>query len=236
MKIALSAALFGLKKYEFNILKKANLVADISDSDLEFWKNNGINHIKWLPPIITAPPILPQIEKKTDYKYDVTFFGNLNAPNNVDGIIWFVNNILPILREKKDDMSVLLMGSNPSNEIINLISKNRFIELIPNVKNPAGYISLSKVLINPVRFGSGVKMKTIEMLFTDKQVVSTSEGIKGLPRHLFEQIFFIADTPEIFAKSILKLVLNNEEKLISDRTNLRDEFSISRLDNILLNN
>jgi hypothetical protein len=230
LKLSLWMAMQGLRIFEYRIFNSADLIADISEVDLLFWQGEGFKNLAWLPPIY-VPDQLNDIT--SDVKsYDIVFFGNLNTPNNIDGVIWFLQDILPII-EQSLNVDILIMGSNPSKEIVEITNGLKNVELIPNVENPNKYINKAKLLINPVRFGSGVKMKTIEILFSDKQYVTTTDGIKGLPSELFKDIFFVSDTEVKFAWDIVSILKFNNSKSLEERKIMRPLFSVESLKKVL---
>jgi len=61
------------------------------------------------------------------------------------------------------------------------------------------------VVVAPIRFGGGTRLKVVEALAMGKAVVSTSLGCEGIDvaggRHLL-----IADSPSAFADSVLALI------------------------------
>ncbi len=61
----------------------------------------------------------------------------------------------------------------------------------------------ARVLVNPVAVGSGVQLKMLDMLMTDAPIVTTSQGVSGLPPACRSQ-FGIADTPETFAEALVE--------------------------------
>jgi hypothetical protein len=86
-----------------------------------------------------------------------------------------------------------------------------------------------------VRFGSGVNIKSVEMLMRDNEVVCTSVGIKGLPKEILD-VFFIADAPEEFSQYILEIVLYDHKKSMQLRCELREMFkekSIQKVINVM---
>ena len=66
----------------------------------------------------------------------------------------------------------------------------------------AEYYAKSRVCIIPLRYGAGIKGKTIEAMYNRIAVVSTGIGIEGLPG--IEKIISPADTPEEFARQIIQ--------------------------------
>jgi hypothetical protein len=231
LKLALWMAKQHLRKYEYDILAKAKVVADISQKDKLFWEKEGLKKVFWLPPIFFRRNEEPH--SKSPPNFDIVFFGNLNTPNNVDGITWFVDFIFPIITKSLPKVKLLLMGSNPTDKILKTALLFENIEVISNVKNPEKYLTNAKVLINPVRYGSGVKMKIIEMLFTDKQVITTNDGINGLPKQLFGQVFFVTDSEKEFASHSINIIRAKDYKKLDLRENLRREFSVDKVKELI---
>jgi glycosyltransferase involved in cell wall biosynthesis len=69
----------------------------------------------------------------------------------------------------------------------------------------AAFYARADVCINPVRHGSGLKIKTIEALAHGKALVSTSHGSRGLEAHA-GAAYLVANDPGDFAQAVLNLV------------------------------
>ena len=98
---------------------------------------------------------------------------------------------------KKADVTFLLAGSNP-HPFIEKLGAKPGIKLIPNVKSVAEVYEQGKVLINPIFSGSGVNVKSVEMLFSGKPVITTRQGVAGLPKSL-QSCFRLAVNADDFA-------------------------------------
>jgi glycosyltransferase involved in cell wall biosynthesis len=70
------------------------------------------------------------------------------------------------------------------------------------------------VMVVPLRYGGGTRIKILEAFAMEKAVVSTSLGCEGIEVHSGEEIL-IADTPEFFADSVVEVLTdsNLREKL-----------------------
>ncbi len=232
-KVSIFLALLHLKSYEEKIIFGVDTFFNISLVDLEYYTNKGYKYGQWLPPfLIDKENSFGSAKGNSGAQYNVGYFGNLYAPNNIAGIIWFVTSVLPIIKSQIPNFTVLLVGSNPSTEIMNFLKAHENITVIPNPKTVDEFISSVDIIINPVHFGSGVNIKSIESLFSDRQVVSTSTGISGLPHKVFET-FFIADTSFEFADTIIKILKGDLEKNIVSRQGTRLLFDGSILKEML---
>ena len=67
------------------------------------------------------------------------------------------------------------------------------------------------ICINPVRFGSGLKIKTVEALAYGRPLLTTAHGMRGL--QAFEgRAFLVADTADEFAATLLDLASRPPER------------------------
>ncbi len=98
------------KKYERTLMRMSRRVLDISVDDLAFWREEGIDHIHWLPPLpelaLTGPPV-------STIAGDVVFAGGLRLPNNIHGVRWLIDDVLPILLTTRPDLTVIIVGAAP---------------------------------------------------------------------------------------------------------------------------
>jgi glycosyltransferase involved in cell wall biosynthesis len=155
---------------------------------------------------------LDKIHPKIDayHQYDVVFLGNLYSNNNVAGIIWFLTQVLPEIRTQRPNIKVLIAGAKPINKIRQLCEDTDGVDLSINPPSSTEIYNSGRVLINPVLTGSGVSIKSLEMLMSGKQIVSTPQGIAGLPLSV-RQYFKIASDKQSFAAAIVNLISNSHE-------------------------
>lgn len=145
------------------------------------------------------------------------------------GLVWFINAILPRIKKKFNRIRVIILGSQPVNEVVELCETHKeHITLVANPVNMNDYYGKINVLINPVQFGSGINIKSIDMLFRHNQVVSTSIGVKGLPKE-FEEVFYVTDKEEEFARYVIELLYGRIAKDISKRDALKKTFDGSTI-------
>jgi hypothetical protein len=223
-KFLWSLNLLHLRKFEFALFKKSTRYFDISKDDLEFWKKFGFINGEWLPPMIdetfSTALSAPQLHEP---EYDVGYLGNLFSPNNVDGILWFLSDVVPKLRMKKTDIKIFIAGSKPIDLLKQKIT-DAHIQLIPNPDDVVPILRNARVLINPIFAGSGVNIKSVEMLFCPADIISTSQGLAGLPT-VVRQHFRCADTADDFSKNILDALYSTPLENLSDRSDARALFS-----------
>ncbi|HEX7857251.1 MAG TPA: glycosyltransferase [Sphingobium sp.] len=200
-KLKWHLARVGLARYETELLRGADWTFDISADDVRYWKDRGIAHISWAPTVYPGPgsgTILPAAERH----YDVAYIGNMRLPNNLKGLGWFVGEVLPILRELRPGTSFCFAGANPSDEARAIFAQAPEIDLVPDAPSADDILAHGRVLVNPILSGSGVNVKSIDMLRYDAPIVTTSIGAQGFGREIDGQ-FLVRNDARSFAEAIV---------------------------------
>ncbi len=138
------------------------------------------------------------------------FMGTLNWEPNVDGLVWFLNEVWPKIKEKETGVKMYVLGKNADQRIIEAVARQSDVELTGFVENLDEYLRKTRVYIAPLRIGSGMKVKVLEGLYRGVPSVTTSVGAEGLAVKSAEHLF-IADDKKVFAKHCIDLL--NEEEL-----------------------
>jgi len=179
-RLGITANLVGLQRSETAVVRDAARVFDISQSDMAHWLSVGGGQLSWLPPVIDKGFADAMAEERgRPAKHDVVYFGNLNTPNNVAAIRWLVQQIMPRLGARK--FRLTLAGSRPNDEVQQLIADDARISLLADPPSMPEVAGSARVLVNPMLSGSGVNLKSIEMLFSHARLISTPAGVQGLP-------------------------------------------------------
>jgi len=229
--VAWRLACVHLERFETRIIRESTAWFDISVESLEFWKRRGFTHGYWLPPMIDREFASRLGNVSADAPgYDVGYLGNLFAPNNVYGVLWFLEQVVPLLRRRMSEINVFIAGSRPVESVVNAARRSG-VRLIVNPTDSVPVLRDAHVLVNPVFSGSGVNIKSVEMLFCPAQLVSTTQGIAGLPESI-KSHFHQADTPDSFADAILG-ALSMPEYDPAERENARKEFSFLKAEALL---
>jgi glycosyltransferase involved in cell wall biosynthesis len=136
---------------------------------------------------------------------------------NVDGVLYFVREVLPIIRRKRPDCSVAIVGRIPPPKISELAANDKRIQVTGTVPDIRPYLWGGSVSIVPLRIGGGTRLKIYEAMAAKIPVVSTTVGAEGLTVNPPDDIR-IGDTPEEFAAQCLDL-LDDVQARIRGATN-----------------
>ncbi len=220
-RMAWSLARLNLGRFELKVMQSAQVCFDISADDIAWWADRGVKGAQWLPPLSEAAISPPAVSETAPIR-ELAFLGNLNTPNNVQGIHWLVEQVMPIVWSLRPQTILHVAGSRPAASIKTLFSGSDKLRLYEDVPNVMTFLMDSAVLVNPVLTGSGVNVKTLDMLMTQRPVVSTPQGVAGLVPEL-KALCDVADSAENFAQRLVAQ-LNSPNIDLSKREKARPLF------------
>lgn len=135
--------------------------------------------------------------------FNVLFPGNLNYAPNVQGLQLFVAQAWPTIRQAIPEARLTIVGMNPLPSVVALAGHEN-VELYADVPSLRPFYETCHLVIAPILFGSGTRIKIVEAMAYGRPVVSTSLGAEGLGaqdgRHLL-----IADGMAEFAQAVVRL-------------------------------
>ena len=123
---------------------------------------------------------------------------------NIDGMHWFLSDVLPLIRARKPDCRLAIVGRNPPPSLIGA-AENESITVTGTVPDVRPYLWTSAISVVPLRVGGGTRLKIFEAMAAGTPVVATAIGAEGLPVRHGETIR-IADTAEALADECLDLL------------------------------
>ena len=194
-----------LQTLEYKIMDIATEIYDISVADMEYWKVHGYQRIQYLPPLFATDSgnTLP----KSVAVYDLVFLGNLHTQNNIAGVTWLVDNVMPIVWRKRPTTTVLIAGSNPDSQLRNRLDHIHNVKLLENSADANEVLAQGRIALNPVPTAGGVQIKNIDMLLSGRAIITRRAGILGLPDSV-KKCFVVADSAPDFALAILDVLAN----------------------------
>jgi polysaccharide biosynthesis protein PslH len=149
--------------------------------------------------------------KEPETPNSLVFTGSMDWLPNEDGIIYFMKEILPLIWREVREVSLTIVGRNPSPRLKELAAGIANVHLTGWVEDIRPYLSQAEVCVVPLRIGGGTRLKIFEAMSMGKAIVSTTIGAEGLPLRPDEHLL-IADDPAHFARSTLALLRNPERR------------------------
>jgi glycosyltransferase involved in cell wall biosynthesis len=134
------------------------------------------------------------------------FTGALSYGPNYDAVLWFLQEIFPLVQAETPDVRLLVTG-DPGGRVL---PPARNVELTGYVQEIAPLVASSSISLAPIRHGGGTRLKILESMALRTPVVSTSKGAEGLDVRHNENIL-LADTREAFAEAVVCLLKDPDE-------------------------
>lgn len=125
------------------------------------------------------------------------------ASPNVDALSWFAEHVVPRVAARVPECEIVVTGANPPAEALRHASPH--VRLVGFVEDLTALYASSRVAVAPIRFGAGVKIKTIEAVQHGVPVVATSLGSEGIELDFAEAVRTVDDAAA-FAGALIELL------------------------------
>jgi glycosyltransferase involved in cell wall biosynthesis len=157
--------------------------------------------VKVLPNVFDLPP---RTHPPLADRHGLFFIGGFWHRPNSDGIRWFVDAILPLIRAELPEVGLTIAGSNMDDAILALGAR-------PGV-TVAGFVpelqpvfDRHRVFVAPLRFGAGMKGKVAQSLLHGLPAVATGIGAEGMGLVHGTHIL-VAEEAADFAQEVVSLL------------------------------
>lgn len=205
--------------YENKVIEKFPKVILVSDGDINYLGNksnlycftNGINCLSSF----------------CEYnKNKIVFVGNMRTLQNQDAVLFFVNEIYPLIKNKVKDVEFHIVGAEPPEKIKQLAKSDKSIVVTGFVDSVEEYIMDAAILVAPVRIAAGIQNKVLIGMACKVPVVMTYLISKAIPELINDKNCIIVDESKFFATKCLEL-LNNKtlrNKIAENGYNIVNDF------------
>lgn len=186
-------------KQEKKGLDRADVIIAINQNEASFFRNLSRKKV-----VVNGHSTTPSIPYSNKERNKILFFASGNDIN-IHAIQYFLDKIFPLLLKLRPEVKLILAGSI-CNSIKNIQPEIEFRGYIDDVEKLYNEIDL---VINPIQFGTGLKIKNTEALAFSKPLITTSIGAEGLESAV-NKAFIVRDNPAEFAHTINEVLANNE--------------------------
>ncbi|WP_080354774.1 glycosyltransferase [Stenotrophomonas maltophilia] len=149
----------------------------------------------------------------------VIFVAGFAHGPNVDAAKWLVQEIMPKLWEVHPEVKLSLVGSNPTEEVLELASDRVEVTGFVSDQELARRYARARAAVVPLRFGAGVKGKVVEAMQQGVPLVTTMIGAQGLDG--VEKVVTVADAPQPMVADLIELIENDTRWLERSRAGAR---------------
>ena len=139
---------------------------------------------------------------------------------------FLVQKVWPLIKEKRSDIKLWVVGNAPTEEILHLAARDPQIEVSGRIEDIREAFGGAHILLAPVLSGKGTRYKVLEAMASGTPIIATSTAVEGLGVRNREEVI-IADTAEQMASEALAVLDDTplQEKLsVNGRKFVRDHY------------
>jgi hypothetical protein len=213
-KIIYSIEIPLLYRIEKKHIEKFNITSYVNNNEAMFWKRFGnvctLSHG-------LEDDLLTYSKYDAKFSDSVTFIGRMDYQPNIDAVLWFCKNVLPLLSK---DIKFKIIGGFPTREIINLQNQNSNIEVLGFVEDPNIILRSSICSVAPMRTGGGLQTKVLTSMAVGSLVILSSHSAEAIENAENGHNLIVEDCPINISK-IIHDIRNNPSKFIKIRENAK---------------
>lgn len=133
----------------------------------------------------------------------IVFEGSMAFEPNQLAAIHLVKNVMPLVWAARPDVTLTLVGRDPSDEILALRSDR--VNVTGSVPDVRPYVWEAEVFVCPLVSGAGIKNKLLQAWAMGKAVVATTVSVGGLTAQDGRNVI-VADGAQQMADAVLSLL------------------------------
>lgn len=132
------------------------------------------------------------------------FVGAMDYLPNVDAMIYFTQDILPLVQRSIPEVELYIVGRNPSRQIRKL-SRLKNVVVTGYVDKILPYLRSAAASIAPLRIARGIQNKVLEAMAHGVPVVGSSAALEGIEAQPGRDVL-VADEPSGFAQKTVAVL------------------------------
>lgn len=179
-----------VKEFDASIVISEEETIHLPKSDRLFVVRNGIDLDYFSP-------------RGTPNSNTIIFTGAMNYFPNIDGVLFFHEEILPRIQEEIPSVKLIIGGMEPDQKIQQLESAHVVVTgFVPDMRD---YLEKASVCVVPLRIAKGIQNKVLEAMAMGIPVVSTSGANKGI-NAVHNRDLIVADDANTFADAVVRML------------------------------
>jgi polysaccharide biosynthesis protein PslH len=136
----------------------------------------------------------------------LSFIGGMDWQPNLEAVRWFVERVMPLVREKFPQIEFHIAGKRMP-DWIRAYNRHPNVFTYPDVPSAGEFMQSCAISVVPILSGGGMRLKIVEAMALGLPIISTRVGAEGIAAKHGESILY-ADTPEEFVNAIGQLLEN----------------------------
>jgi sugar transferase (PEP-CTERM/EpsH1 system associated) len=133
----------------------------------------------------------------------LVFVGQMDYFANVDGVCWFADEVMPLVREVLPNVEFRIVGRAPTPEVLKLADRPGITVTgaVPDVRD---YLAESTLMVAPLRIARGIQNKVLEGMAARIAVVASPAAMEGIEGTVGQDAL-VATSPREWVDAIARL-------------------------------
>jgi sugar transferase (PEP-CTERM/EpsH1 system associated) len=194
---------------EKRLARSFSLSTCTTEAELDTLRSfNAARHSDWFPNGVDAEFFCP-----TDEPYDpdqICFIGRMDYYPNQQAMMFFCNDVLPLIQARRPGTRLTIVGAEPSAEIKSLARKTG-VTVTGTVPDVRDYVRGSALSVAPLAIARGTQNKILESMAMGVPVICSKNaagGVDAVPgQHLL-----IAENPDQYVDSIVRVLEDPDQR------------------------
>jgi len=192
------------REVELGVIRSSDMVWVTSTHEATLLRQEAIGTpIEIVPMIHTVRADVPPFGPRRN----ILFIGSFRHPPNEDAVMYFVHEVLPLIRSELPGVQLLIVGPHAPSSILKLASPE--VVVLGYVQDVKPVFDACRVSVAPIRYGAGVKGKVTQSLAWGVPAVATPVAAEGT--EMIDGVhLMIASDPATFARRVIDVYENEE--------------------------
>jgi len=191
---------------EFDLIRQCNLTIVLSTEELYVIREVYPEASLAVLPVVFEE--IPGAVKPFEERGDILFIGSFPHVPNIDAVVYFAEEIFPLIQKRIPDIRFKVIGANPPERILKL-QVNGAIDILGFVENLNPVFEGIRLTVAPLRYGAGIKGKIGSSLCYGVPCIATVMAVEGMGL-VNEKNVLVGETPEEFANAVSLAYLDKD--------------------------
>ena len=211
-------------RHEAKLAGRASVVVFCSRVDLECVRKSApATRYVLVPNGVDCETFFPK-QPHEEEPGTIVFTGNFGYGPNRHAVRFFLEEILPLVRQQIPSAKLIAVGNGASRYLATDSRSNPGLEVVDLVPELRPYIARATVAVAPITVGAGVSNKLLEAFATGTPVVATRLACGDMLVQDGEHLL-LADKPSVFVEKVIQVLRDPDlrARLVSRARRLVEE-------------
>jgi glycosyltransferase involved in cell wall biosynthesis len=198
-----------LERIETEAYRRFDTILTVTASDADVLRSNpayGDKRILPLPLALDLSVFSPGAFEKERNR--ILFLGSFHSDFNRDALRYFISDVLPSVRREIPEAVLDVVGHGTDERLKREAGEG--VEFTGGVENILPYLGRCSLMVLPLRFSGGVRIRMMEAAAMGTPVISTPAGVAGMGLESGVDHIEASDA-ESMSRAVISLLLDGEE-------------------------